>query len=106
MIDAKLRAALSVLEPRDRGRRGGGDLADRRALARWHGGGVREEAHLPQRSVRRNRPRRALFPRRLGVHADLRTDAQRQSRARIALSRGRLYRLRGGGGDGLVASRI
>ena len=56
--------------------------------------GDRPQAGLPQRAPQRHHARRALFPGGERLHADLRADAQRQPRARLALPAGRLYRLR------------
>ena len=65
-----------------------------RDLAAGPRGGARPQARLPDRAVNGITLGRALFPRGERVHADLRADAQRQSRARLALPARRLSRLR------------
>ena len=65
-------------------------------FAAWPPGfrsGLRQEEALPQRRLQRDHARRPLFPGRQRLHPDLRPDAQRQSRARLDLPAGRLFRL-------------
>ena len=53
-----------------------------------------EQEGLRQRGAERRHARGPLFPRRQRLHAGVRPDAQRQSRAWLAVSARRLYRLR------------
>ena len=77
----------------DRGR--GSAVAGFCDLAARAGGRLRQEEGVPQRRFQRHHARRPVFPGGERLHPDLRADAQRQSRARLALSVRRLYRLCG-----------
>ena len=96
----------SGLVPDHRRRRRRRDLARVRALASWVRGGFRQEEALSQRRLQRDHARRPLFPCRERLHPDLRPDAQRQSRAWLDLSAGRLFRLHDGRRDRLVALQL
>ena len=56
--------------------------------------GDRPQAGISERAVQRHHAGQPVFSGRQRLHADLRADAQRQSRARLALFARRLYRLR------------
>ena len=92
--------------PDHRRRRRRPDLAGVCPLASRIRGGFRQEEAFPQRRLQRDHARRPLFPGRQRLHADLRPDAQRQSRARLDLSAGRLFRLHDGRRDRLVALQL
>ncbi len=76
-----------------------GDLAGLAELAAGQQEGVR------QRGAQRRDAGGSLFPRRQRLHAGVRADAQRQSRAWLALSARRLCRLRRHAVDGQLVPR-
>ena len=91
--DEPLRRASSRLVADHRPRCRRLDLARVRPMASRLRGGFRQEEAFSQRDVQRDHARRPLFPGRQRLHAHLRPDEERQSRARIDLSPGRLFRL-------------
>jgi len=101
-----VRRAAPLLEHDHLDRRCGAVVDDIRPLAGLADRFDRQEKGLSQRPLQRDHPRRALFPRRQRVHADLRSDAQRQPGAWLALSPRRIPRLRRRRLDRLLAARL
>ncbi len=91
-------------DPADRGR--GDAVADPCRVATRPRRGDRQEAGLSQRRLQRHHPRQPLLPGGKRLHPDLRSDAQRQSGAWLALSVWRLYRLRHQRLDRLMGARL
>ena len=77
-------------------------MADFRDLAAGPGGRFRPKEGVPQCRFQRHHAGGPVFSGGERLHPDLRADAQRQSRARLALSVRRLCRLRGQHRDRLV----
>ena len=75
-------------------------------LAAGSGGRLRQEEGVPQRRFQRHHARRPVFSGGERLHPDLRADAQRQSRARLALSVRRLHRLRGERRDRILDAEL